>query len=85
MPHGIWPSGDGTLVYVGLENGDRLVAIDTLNNKLIASSPIGQASQAIVYVPDAVPNGNGTQGLQSLVSMDWPLIFLLCRRTMTRQ
>jgi YVTN family beta-propeller protein len=85
LPHGIWPSGDGTLVYVGLENGDRLVAIDTLNNKLIASSPIGQASQAIVYVPDAVPNGNGTQGLQSLVSMDWPLIFLLCRRTMTRQ
>ena len=66
LPHGIWPSGDGTLIYVGLENGDRLVAIDTLNNKLIASSPIGQASQAIVYVPDAVPNGNGTQGLQPL-------------------
>jgi hypothetical protein len=28
--------------------------------------PIGQAPQAIVYVPDAVPNGDGTQGLQSL-------------------
>ena len=66
LPHGIWPSGDGTLAYVGLENGDRLVAIDTLNNKLIASSPIGQASQAIIYVPNAVPNGNGTHGLQSL-------------------
>jgi YVTN family beta-propeller protein len=66
LPHGIWPSGDGTLVYVGLENADRLVAIDTLNNKVIASSPIGQASQAIIYVPNAVPNGNGTQGLQPL-------------------
>jgi YVTN family beta-propeller protein len=66
LPHGIWPSGDGTRIYVGLENGDRLVAIDTLTNKVIATSPIGQASQAIAYVPNAVPNGNGTQGRQSL-------------------
>jgi YVTN family beta-propeller protein len=66
LPHGIWPSGDGTRIYVGLENADRLVAIDTLTNKVIATSPIGQASQAIVYVPNAVPNGNGTQGLQPL-------------------
>jgi len=66
LPHGIWPSGDGTRIYVGLENGDSLVAIDTLTNKVIATSPIGQGCQAIVYVPDAVPNGNGTQGLQPL-------------------
>jgi YVTN family beta-propeller protein len=66
LPHGIWPSGDGTRIYVGLENGDRLVAIDTLTNKVIATSPIGQASQAIAYVPNAVPNGNGTQDLQPL-------------------
>jgi YVTN family beta-propeller protein len=66
LPHGIWPSGDGTLVYVGLENEDRLVAINTLTNKMIASSPIGQAPQAITYVPNAVPNGDGTQGLQPL-------------------
>ena len=66
LPHGIWPSGDGTLVYVGLENEDRLVAINTLTNKVIASSPIGQAPQAITYVPNAVINGYGTQGLQPL-------------------
>src|ERR1700756_5355344 len=30
LPHGIWPSGDGTRVYVGLENEDRVAAIDTL-------------------------------------------------------
>ncbi len=66
LPHGIWPSGDGTRIYVGLENGDRLVAIDTLTNKVIATSPIGQGCQAITYVPNAVPNGNGTQGLQPL-------------------
>ena len=66
LPHGIWPSGDGTMVYVGLENEDRLVAIDTQTNKVIASSPTGQAPQAIAYVPNAVPNGNGTQRLQPL-------------------
>jgi YVTN family beta-propeller protein len=55
LPHGIWPSGDGTRVYVGLENEDQIAAIDTLTNKVIATSPIGQAPQAIVYVPNAVP------------------------------
>jgi YVTN family beta-propeller protein len=66
LPHGIWPSGDGTRVYVGLENEDRIVAIDTLTNKVIATSPGGQAAQAVVYVPNAVPDGPGTQGLEPL-------------------
>jgi YVTN family beta-propeller protein len=55
LPHGIWPSGDGTRVYVGLENQDGMTAIDTLTNKVIATSPVGQAPQAVVYVPQAVP------------------------------
>ena len=55
LPHGIWPSGDGSRVYVGLENEDRIAAIDTLTNKVIATSPIGQAPQAVVYVPNAIP------------------------------
>jgi YVTN family beta-propeller protein len=55
LPHGIWPSGDGTRVYVGLENEDRIAAIDTLTNKVDATSPIGQAPQAVVYVPNAIP------------------------------
>ena len=54
LPHGIWPSGDGTRVYVGLENEDKLAAIDTLKNEVIATSPIGQAPQALVYVPNAL-------------------------------
>jgi YVTN family beta-propeller protein len=66
LPHGIWPSGDGNRVYVGLENGDGVTAIDTLTNRVIATIPIGQAPQAITYVPDAVPSGPGTQNLQSL-------------------
>jgi YVTN family beta-propeller protein len=66
LPHGVWPSGDGSRVYVGLENDDGIAAIDTATNKLIATSPIGQAPQAITYVPNAVPDGDGTQGLQKL-------------------
>jgi YVTN family beta-propeller protein len=66
LPHGIWPSGDGTRVYVGLENDDRMIAIDTQTNKVVASVPIGQAAQAVVYVPNAVPEGTGTEGLQPL-------------------
>jgi YVTN family beta-propeller protein len=66
LPHGLWPSGDGTRIYVGLENGDRLVAINTLTNRVMATSPIGQGCQAIAYVPNAVPSGTGTQGLVSL-------------------
>jgi YVTN family beta-propeller protein len=66
LPHGIWPSGDGTRVYAGLENADAAAAIDTLQNKVIATIPIGQAPQGVAYVPNAVPEGDGTQGLQPL-------------------
>ncbi|HEY3598155.1 MAG TPA: YncE family protein, partial [Paraburkholderia sp.] len=66
LPHGAWPSGDGTRVYVGLENADAVTAIDTLTNKVIATVPVGQAPQAVTYVPNAVPDGDGTQNLQQL-------------------
>jgi YVTN family beta-propeller protein len=66
LPHGIWPSGDGTRVYVGLENDDGLTAIDTLTNTVLSTMPIGQAPQALAYVPNAVPEGPGTAGLQPL-------------------
>jgi YVTN family beta-propeller protein len=66
LPHGIWPSGDGTRIYVGLENADALAAIDTLTNKVVATIPIGQGPQALTYVSNAVPYGDGTQNLQPL-------------------
>ncbi|MGV8864990.1 MAG: YncE family protein [Pseudomonas sp.] len=66
LPHGIWPSGDGTRVYVGLENADAFAVIDTLSNKVIATIPIGQAPQAIAYVPNAVTKGAGTDNLNPL-------------------
>jgi YVTN family beta-propeller protein len=64
LPHGIWPSGDGTRVYVGLENADAVAAIDTATNQVIATIPNGQAAQALVYVPQAAPDA--TAGIASL-------------------
>jgi YVTN family beta-propeller protein len=66
LPHGTWPSGDGRRVYVGLEAGDAVTAIDTLTNTVLATVPIGQGAQAVVYVPDAVPSGSGTANLEPL-------------------
>jgi YVTN family beta-propeller protein len=66
LPHGIWRSGDGSRVYVALENGGAVQAIDTLTNKVIATIPIGQTAQALVYVPNAVPRGTGTENLSPL-------------------
>src|SRR6476619_4381004 len=66
LPHGIWPSGDGSRVYVALENGEHCVAIDTVTNKVIANIPIGQTTQALVYVPNAVPTGDGKENLMPL-------------------
>jgi YVTN family beta-propeller protein len=79
LPHGIWPSGDGTRVYVGIENGDAVTAIDTSTNQVIATIPIGQAAQALVYVPEAASahcvamagcmvtaDATGAESLQSL-------------------
>ena len=66
LPHGLWPSGDGSRVYVALENDGMVAVIDTATNKVIANVPIGQTSQALVYVPNAVPAGSGTENLVPL-------------------
>jgi YVTN family beta-propeller protein len=66
LPHGVWPSGDGSRIYIGLENDDALTAIDTATNRVVATIPTGQAPQAIAYVPDAAPNPDDRQNLQSL-------------------
>lgn len=67
LPHGLWPSGDGSRIYVGLENDDGVAVIDTATNKLIATIPIGQGPQGVAYVAGAVPSGNG---LANLVPLD---------------
>ena len=66
LPHGIWGSGDGRRVYVGLENGDDVQAIDTATNQVVAKIPVGQLPQALVYVPNAVVSDKGTANLRPL-------------------
>jgi YVTN family beta-propeller protein len=68
LPHGIWPSGDGARIYIALENGTGMQVIDTLSNQTIATLPGGQAAQALVYVPNAVPAGDGLSSLVPLAT-----------------
>ncbi|HXY53053.1 MAG TPA: YncE family protein [Nitrospirota bacterium] len=66
LPHGLWPSGDGTRIYVGLENADAVTAIDTLSNKVVTTISSGQSPQGMVYIPNAVPSGEGTENLSPI-------------------
>ena len=66
LPHGIWGSGDGSRVYVGLENGDAVQAIDTVTNQIIATISVGQLPQALVYVPGAATSAAGGANLKPL-------------------
>ena len=62
-PHGVWPSPDNTRAYVGLEKSDAVDVIDTDRLHVIDTLRVGQEPQALVYVANAVPQGNGRQGL----------------------
>jgi YVTN family beta-propeller protein len=77
LPHGVWPSGDGSKIYVGLENDDALAVIDSVTSKVLATVPIGQAPQALVYVPNAVTSGDGVANLQPLAVAGEAAHFLL--------
>ena len=77
LPHGLWPSGDGSRVFVGLENGDGVAAIDTASRRELRRIPGGQAPQALVYVPDAVPAGMEKEQLKPLDEVRRPLTLTL--------
>ena len=55
LPHGIWPSGDGTRVYVGLENADKVVVIDTLANNGYRRDPDRTMPAGADLCPRRVP------------------------------
>ena len=66
LPHGIWASGDGSRLYVGLENGDGVDVIDAKTNTTVAHMAVGQAPQALIYVPGAAPAGSSVEKLTAL-------------------
>ena len=73
LPHGIWPSDDGSRMYIGLENSDAVDVIDTSLNKVVARIPVGQAPQALVYVSNAAPEGGGTISLAPRQTVPEPI------------
>lgn len=70
LPHGMWPSDDGSRMYVGLENGDAVDVVDTATDKVIKRVPVGQAPQALLYVSHAVVGKQGGMHLAPRVNTD---------------
>jgi YVTN family beta-propeller protein len=66
LPHGLWPSADGKLMYVGLEFGDQVQGIDLQNMKVISNIQIGQSPQALVYADQAVSSPENKSNLSAL-------------------
>lgn len=66
LPHGLWPSGDGSLMAVGLENANAVALIDTASNTVKATIASGQAPQGMVCISNAVPRGDGMANLVPL-------------------
>ena len=62
-PHGIWPSPDNSRIYVCLESQDAVQVVETASLSVIATLKIGQMCEALVYVANAVPAGDGLAGL----------------------
>jgi DNA-binding beta-propeller fold protein YncE len=54
LPHGLWASPDGGIVYVGLEFADQVQCIDTKTMTTHPAIQIGQSPQALVYAENAV-------------------------------
>jgi DNA-binding beta-propeller fold protein YncE len=66
LPHGIWPSPDGKLMYIGLEYGDQVQGIDLQTMKIISTIKIGQSPQALVYADNAVSDRKNEAGVSIL-------------------
>jgi YVTN family beta-propeller protein len=66
LPHAIWPSADGKLMYIGLEYGDMVQGIDLETMKAMKPVQIGQSPQALVYADNAVSDSGDRVGLLPL-------------------
>ncbi len=52
-PSTVWPSGDGTRVYVGSRREDAVVVIDAAAKRVIDTIRTGSAADAVAFVPYA--------------------------------
>ncbi|RZT08404.1 40-residue YVTN family beta-propeller repeat-containing protein [Duganella sp. CF402] len=70
LPHGAWTSDDNSRVYIGLENGDGVQAIDTATNKVVATIGGGQGPQALVYLSNVAKSADDRSNLVPRVNQD---------------
>jgi YVTN family beta-propeller protein len=66
LPHGIWPSADGKLMYIGLEYGDMVQGINLETMTAMKPIQIGQSPQALLYADNAVSDSGNRVGLLPL-------------------
>lgn len=66
LPHGLWSSPDGKLLFVGLEYADEVQLIHTETMKALSPVQIGQSPQALVYAENAVSDANNKAHLSML-------------------
>ena len=52
-PSGIWPSGDGSRIYVGSSSDDAVVVIDAANMRVTETLEVGSRTDAVAFVPYA--------------------------------
>lgn len=72
QPHGLSPSPDGSHLYVVNEHSDTVDFISLKSWRVEKTVTVAQEGQALVYVANAVPNGNGTQNLGKQGLYDQP-------------
>ncbi|WP_225587041.1 YncE family protein [Algoriphagus sp. Y33] len=70
LPHGLWPSTDGNFLYVGLEFADQVQVINLHTMKVVATIPVGQSPQALVYAQNAVSETGKSGNEWSLKDMN---------------
>ena len=66
LPHGLWASADGKLMYVGLEYADEVQAINLETMQTLDPVKIGQSPQALVYADNAVSDPQNKVNLKPL-------------------
>lgn len=67
-PHGLWPSGDGSRLYVGLQLSNAVAVIDTSTNRVLTTIDVGaEAPMALMYVPRAIPAKSSVSTAANLV------------------
>lgn len=63
-PSGVWPSGDGSRMFVGLDGEGALAVIDTASMRYVDRVKVGDGVQAVTYVPSAVRSVSDSPNLE---------------------